>query len=168
MPDTVLPTVAYSAHRVPADLAFILSFMLRTKGLTHHQALVERLRGELAWATEDWQRLNPHWRGWAHEAVLAATAQRMPHEDAAAEALNCWGHVIGHKDRIRACLTRLAAQRNAGWHAHAIATADDLRAHWKNRRACWRVFLDALRRYRALRAEVDRSPSGPACAREAA
>lgn len=168
MPDT-FSSIVLPAQRTPADPAFILSFMLRTKGLTHHRALIERLRGELAWATEDWRRLHPFWQGRQHEAELAASAERLPHEDAAAEALNCWSHVVGHQARVRACMARYEAQRDAGWHQHAIATADDLRAHWRNRRACWRAFLLALRKYRALRAEVDRTPSGPACSqREAA
>lgn len=150
--------------RTAASLGFLLRYLMRSKArLSNHNAILDRLDAELAWSRSEWRRLNPGFGGDAHEAELTAQAARLPHEEAAATALNAWSHVVGHKERFRKCKARLEAQRKAGWHVHAIATADDLRAHWQNRRAAWRVFLQALRRYRALRDEVD-PPSGPACA----
>lgn len=155
--------------RTAASLGFLWRYLMRSKApLSNHYAILERLRAELAWATAEWRRLNPYWSGWDHEAELAAAAERLPHEQAAATALNAWGHVVGHRARIAECRARLKSQRRAGWHAHAIDTADDLRAHWQNRRLAWRVFLQALRRYRELRAAVDPSPNPPMCVKEAA
>lgn len=161
------PAPVVREPRTAASLGFILRYIQRWQGLSQHQTILKRLDAELAWSKSEWKRLNPHFGGYDHEAQLAAAAERLPHEEAAATALGAWGHVVGHKKRLRECKARLQAQRAAGWHAHVIATADDLRAHWQNRRRAWRVFLTALRRYRELRDEVD-PPAGPACAKEAA
>jgi hypothetical protein len=190
MPDSIsLPAIAYAIDgddvaaepRTACELGFLLRYVLRFQGLSNHQQIIERLNAELVWSVSEWRRLNPSWRGYNHEAELAAAAERLPHEVAAATALNAWGHVIGPATRIRACKERLMAQRResvnwkrgpdytARWFIAARLTEEDIRAHWRARRVAWRTFLLALRLYRQLRAEVDPAPSAPPCAkREAA
>lgn len=165
------PAPVVRERRTAADLGFILRYVMRWQRLTQHQTILKRLEAELVWSVSNYKAVTGDYGN--HDARYdgphPAEAHRLPHEIAAAVALNAWGHVVVHKYRWRECKARLKAQREAGWHAHAIGTVDDIRACWQARRRAWRVFLTALRRYRELRAEVDRSPTSPAaCARAAA
>jgi hypothetical protein len=191
MPDTtILPAIAYAIDgddvaaepRTVAPLDFLLAYMVGFKNLTRHQSIIKRLTAELVWASAESRRIDPNWTGfrYPHAEDLADRGDRLPHERAAAEALNAWGHCVGHNADIRSCKVKLLAQRKASvdwkrgpaytaqWFIAARLTEEDLRAHWRARRVAWRTFLLALRLYRELRANVDPSPTGAACTKEAA
>lgn len=148
------------AGSLPALSGFIARKVIAS-GKEGRAAVIEVLRAELAWAEARWHRDNPN----ASADRAQGAAPRLPHEHAAAVALNCYEHLLGTETRIVACWRRMHLQRRARWDWSA--TAIDLRWYISERRKQRKAFNEAVEAYRKLRVEVD-PPAGPACAKEAA
>lgn len=108
-------------------------------------AVIEAMRAELAWAEARWRRDNPN----CSADRAQGSAPRLPHEQAAAVALNCWGHLQPTEGRAWTCWRRMQAQRAAGLCSDA--TADDLRWYLGERRKQRKAFNAAVAAYHELR-----------------
>lgn len=113
--------------------------------LDGRRRLIETCRAELAWARADWLEATATAEGW-QEACL-------PHEQAAAQLVEIWGHLHPLEHRLRRGLERLRARRRAGWPWQA--TLDDVQSYRHERRGLWRAFLAGAEAYR------DRRRAGP-------
>jgi hypothetical protein len=69
------------------------------------------------------------------------------------------------EQRARELLTRMRAQRKAGWNT--VEIAKDVRWYLAERRKLLPKLKVAIERYAKLREALDRTPSGPACAKAA-
>jgi hypothetical protein len=131
---------------------------------TERRRVVEACRAELDWARADFIRIAGATRldldldAEGREGVPLWEATRLPHEQAAATALNAWGHLDPIEWRARLCWKKLHPQRRAGtadWTARARATAKDLRWQLAARKKPRAAFAAAVAEYRRLRATLD-------------
>jgi hypothetical protein len=192
MPDSIsLPAIAYAIdgddvaglttdekiklQRRPALPGFIWRKLLSTDitDFKSRAASIECCKAEMDWAHADWRRI-------AADLGLGAVDHKeqtwgtpawqltlLPHEAAAQIVVNIWSeHVMPKERRARELWTCLKAQRAAGWNT--VETAKDVRWYLAERQKLLPKLKMAIERYAKLREAVDRAPSGPACAKEAA
>jgi hypothetical protein len=176
MPDTALPTIAYTAdelikaRRQPALPGFIMRKLLagRLTDFRSREASIECCKAEMDWAHSDWRRIvadlglgavDHKEQTWGTPAWQLAL---LPHESAAQIVVNIWSeHVMPKEQRARELLTRMKAQRKAGWNT--VEIAKDVRWYLAERRKLLPKLKAAIERYAKLREQLDRTPSGPAC-----
>jgi hypothetical protein len=119
------------------------------------RALVKACRAELDGALNDWCRLNPNVM---HDVRTMgphpSEACRLPHEHAAANVLNIWGHLHPVEVRTIECASRLIAQRKAGWTGRAADTLKDLRWYLADRVKLRASFHAAVSEYLKARATI--------------
>jgi hypothetical protein len=192
MPDSIaLPAIAYAIdgddvaglstdekiklQRRPALAGFIWRKLLSTDitDFKSRAASIECCKAEMDWAHADWRRIaadlglgvvDEKEQTWGAPAWQAAL---LPHEAAAQIVVNIWSeHISRHEDGARRSWARLKAQRAAGWNT--VETAKDVRWYLAERRKLVPNLKAAIERYAKLREAIDRTPSAPACANEAA
>jgi hypothetical protein len=163
-------------QRRPALAGFIMRKLLSTDitDFKSRAASIECAKAEMDWAHSDWRRIvadlglgavDHKEQTWGTPAWQLAL---LPHESAAQIVVNIWSeHVMPKEQRARELLTRMQAQRKAGWNT--VETAKDVRWYLAERRKLLPKLKVAIERYAKLREALDRTPTGPACAkREAA
>jgi hypothetical protein len=193
VPDSIaLPTIAYAIdgddvaglttdekiklQRQPASAAHMFRKLLGAgiANFKSREASIICCKAEMEWARNNWRAiaadmglnvLDPKEQTWGAPAWQLTL---LPHEAAAQIVVNIWSeHVSRHEDGARRSWARLKAQRAAGWNT--VETAKDVRWYLAERRKLMPKLKAAIERYAKLREALDRTPTGPACAkREAA
>lgn len=178
MPDIALPADAPSTFgrvtftRQPALPGFIVRRLFAAAAKPGRQTVIEACRAELDWSRADFTRMSRFFDSHVeqYDGPHPEQAYRLPHEQAAARVLNCWGHVQPLEQRIREASVTLKAQRQAAndatqsnayrnsWAVAAGHTAHGLAAMLKTLRHNYPIFLKAVRDYRAARAELGTCP----------
>jgi hypothetical protein len=175
-PETVVVEVDDVAEpRRPALPGFIWRKLIAA-GITDfksREASIACCKAEMDWAQADWRRITADLGLGAVDAkeqtwgTPAWQGALLPHEAAAQIVVNIWSeHIAPKEDRARKLWSTMNAQRKAGWNTDEIAK--DVRWYLAERRKLLPKFKAAIERYAKLREQLDRTPSGPACAKEAA
>lgn len=118
------------------------------------KSLIYACHAELAEASRRY-RLTLDTLPYNHEIEQAAAAHHLPHEQAAAVVLNCWGHLHPVEARAVVVAERYVSQRRAGWTDRAALCLDDLRFYLAERTKLRAAFDTAVAEYQAARAAVD-------------